>query len=146
MSNTAYRGFGAPQSQFVLECAVDAVARARGVRPELVRERNLHERAAVAPWGQPFTSPVRDMWQHAKRAVGWDERVREAEAFNGGVHGRAQRLGVALVPTTYGIAFPVSYLNASNAYVSVVFGVCRRQCRHQPSKHRFASTWTGPCW
>ncbi len=32
--------------------------------------------------------------------------------------GRMQRLGVSLVPTTYGIAFPVSFLNASNAYVS----------------------------
>ncbi len=41
-SNTAFRGFGGPQGMLIIEEIVDRVARALGLPPETVRERNLY--------------------------------------------------------------------------------------------------------
>ncbi len=42
VSHTAFRGFGGPQGVVVIEEVIDRVARACGLRPEVVRERNFY--------------------------------------------------------------------------------------------------------
>jgi xanthine dehydrogenase molybdopterin-binding subunit B len=44
-SNTAFRGFGGPQGMIVMEEILDRIARATGLAPEVVRERNLYRDA-----------------------------------------------------------------------------------------------------
>ena len=48
-SSTAFRGFGAPQSQFIMESAIDLVAKTKGVFPEQVREANLMSSECATP-------------------------------------------------------------------------------------------------
>ncbi len=41
-SHTAFRGFGGPQGMIMIEEAIDRIARALGLAPDLVRERNFY--------------------------------------------------------------------------------------------------------
>ncbi len=54
-SNTAFRGFGGPQGMLVIEEIIDRVARATGLAPEVVRQRNLYRdrgETNTTPYGQ----------------------------------------------------------------------------------------------
>src|SRR5947199_8899 len=51
-SQTAFRGFGGPQGMLVIEEILDQAARRLGLRPEVVRERNLYREGDVTPYGQ----------------------------------------------------------------------------------------------
>ncbi|WP_084544724.1 molybdopterin cofactor-binding domain-containing protein [Derxia gummosa] len=58
----AFRGFGAVQTQFALECQIDRLAGAAGVDPVEFRRRNLLPADAPGPLGQvvaPFDGPAR---------------------------------------------------------------------------------------
>lgn len=50
--NGAFRGFGAPQTQFAMERHMDRAARAAGVDPLAIRERNAYRPGDVTPTGQ----------------------------------------------------------------------------------------------
>lgn len=95
VSNTAYRGFGAPQSQYFMECAIEMAARANNTTPEAVREANLHGREAELPFGQKFVSPIRDMWTHLKATVEWDARRKDTDDFN--KKSTKEKMGICLV-------------------------------------------------
>jgi xanthine dehydrogenase/oxidase len=61
-SNTAFRGFGAPQGMFASESIVTEVADLLGVDPEVIRERNYYSQDATTPYRQAvkddFTVPL----------------------------------------------------------------------------------------
>ena len=50
-SNTAFRGFGAPQAIFVMEAAIRAAACRLGVAPEVLQVRNLLREGDTFPYG-----------------------------------------------------------------------------------------------
>jgi len=50
--NGAFRGFGAPQTQFAMERQMDLAARALGLDPLTIRERNAYRAGDVTPTGQ----------------------------------------------------------------------------------------------
>ena len=62
-SNTAFRGFGAPQSMMVMETIIDQVAKACGLDNEVVREKNMMKNGDRQPYGQVVNSYVPDMWK-----------------------------------------------------------------------------------
>lgn len=61
-SNTAFRGFGAPQGMFASESIVTEVADFLGVDPEVIRERNYYSEDDTTPYKQSlkddFTVPL----------------------------------------------------------------------------------------
>ena len=74
-SNTAFRGFGAPQGMVAFEAAVEQAAAALGVAPELLREGSLVRRgggevkggssragAAIAPGSSHLMQGGRRGW------------------------------------------------------------------------------------
>ncbi len=118
ISNTAFRGFGAPQGMLVIEHVLERIADATGLDPLEVRRANLYGPAPrdVAPYGQAigeFRVPriLDDL------AEGLEERRAAVRAFNQ-AHTHRKR-GLALAPVKFGISFTNSFLNQVGAYLTV---------------------------
>ena len=71
--NGAFRGFGAPQTEFAAEIQLDRVAEALGIPPAELRRRLAYREGDVTPTGQVL--------RHSVAAVDVLERVVEASAF-----------------------------------------------------------------
>lgn len=56
--NGAFRGFGAPQTQFAMECQMDRIAARLGLDPLELRRRNAYVEGDVTPTGQVLTESV----------------------------------------------------------------------------------------
>jgi xanthine dehydrogenase large subunit len=116
VSNTAFRGFGAPQGMFVIEEVVDAVARALGRDPFEVRRVNLYgvtERNETH-YGQVITDNVMpQVFEHLLRMSDYVRRREAVARFNetGGV----LRRGIALTPVKFGVSFNAPHLNQAGA-------------------------------
>lgn len=117
-SNTAFRGFGAPQGIFVFEAAIRAAARELGVSAEELQRRNLVGDGDVLPYGQTIAA--------ARAVATWDRMAEvrspaavraEIDAWN--ATGPRVRRGMAVVPVCFGIAFTATLLNQAEALVHV---------------------------
>lgn len=74
MPGGAFRGFGAPQGNFVAESQMDKLAEALGMDPVELRLRNLVTGDEPMPWGKPLTDDARGLQQclvAAAEAVRW---------------------------------------------------------------------------
>jgi xanthine dehydrogenase large subunit len=120
VSNTAFRGFGGPQGMIVIERAMDAIARDRGLDPLDVRKANLLRAGFERT---PYDQTVEDY--ETQRAiieeleVSSDYRGRRERitAFN--AKSRMIKRGVALTPVMFGISFTLIPLNQATALVHV---------------------------
>ena len=80
--NGAFRGFGAPQTEFAAEIQIDRMAEALGMSPIEIRRRNLYRLGDTTPTGQVLRESVA-----ASEVL---ERAAEAAEFEG-VHARTSR-------------------------------------------------------
>ncbi len=117
-SNTAFRGFGAPQAIAVLESAIRAAGRELGVPAMQLQERNLVSEGDVTYYGMPLTDVrARECWAELVARHDPAGLVAKAEAFNTS-HPLVRR-GVDVVPVCFGIAFTARPLNQAEALVHV---------------------------
>jgi CO/xanthine dehydrogenase Mo-binding subunit len=94
--NGAFRGFGAPQTEFAAEVQIGRIAEALGMSPLEIRRRNLYRLGDETPTGQVLRESVA-----ASEVL---ERAAEAAEFEG-VHARtsrdrARRAGSGSLPTS----------------------------------------------
>jgi xanthine dehydrogenase large subunit len=117
-SNTAFRGFGAPQAIAVLESAIRAAARQLGVPAMALQERNLVSEGDVTHYGMPLTDVrARECWAELVARHDPAGLLARAEAFN--ASHPLERRGVDVVPVCFGIAFTARLLNQAEALVHV---------------------------
>ena len=130
-SNTAFRGFGAPQAMLAMERAMDAVAaevekRRDGASADTssldarfsVRARNLITTGAVTHYGTPVTEcHATACWDGALASADVGAALASAAAFNH-AH-RWRKRGVAAVPTMFGASFTLKHYNQAGALVHV---------------------------
>jgi xanthine dehydrogenase large subunit len=118
-SNTAFRGFGGPQGMVVIEEIVDRVARALGLPPDVVRERNFYREGDRTHYGQLVTQAERiaAVWTDLKRWSDFEARGLAVEAFNAS-HADTKR-GLAITPVKFGISFTTAFYNQAGALVLV---------------------------
>ena len=120
VSNTAFRGYGAPQAVVVMEDVIDQVACRLLHTPEEIRAINFYHSPtrAETPYGQKITDDLIERCvAQVMRDGQWDERRREIDAFN-----RTNRFikgGLGLFPLKFGISFPAQFLNQASALVHV---------------------------
>ncbi len=118
VSNTAFRGFGAPQGMLVIEELMERIAEATGQDPLEVRRRNFYGPAPRdrTPWeaevGEFRAGRVTDQLADSAELA---QRRAATERFNA-AHQHVKR-GIALVPVKFGISFTASFLNQTGAYV-----------------------------
>ena len=118
-SNTAFRGFGAPQGMLVIEEIMDRVARRLGLPPEVVRERNLYHGS-----GETNTTHYgADLGNHHLPAIWWQTFARSDFAARrvaidtwNCTHSHVKR-GLAITPVKFGVSFTLTHLNQAGALV-----------------------------
>jgi len=120
-SHTAFRGFGGPQGMLVIEEIMDRVARACGLAPEVVRERNLYHGSGETNrthYGEDIgDNRLQAIWAQAKAEAKFAERRVALAAWNA-VHPRVKR-GLAITPVKFGISFTLTHYNQAGAYVLI---------------------------
>ncbi|KAE8737385.1 xanthine dehydrogenase 3 [Frankliniella occidentalis] len=144
-SFTAFRGFGAPQSMLVAETIVrlehSKLSGLGGIGPFVatqghylcshrqvaahlrqdalrVAELNMFRDGDTTVYNMPLKeSTVHRCWDEVLQQADYKERLRQVQAFNR--QSRYVKRGLALVPTTYGVAFSLSFLCQAGALVHV---------------------------
>lgn len=117
-SNTAFRGFGVPQSLMVVENMLNDVAMKLGMPVDKVREANMYRGPSLTHYQMPF-SPDNMLlcWDECKRRCEYDSRRHAVDQFN--KQNQWKKRGLAIVPIKYGIAFAESFLNQAAALVHI---------------------------
>lgn len=117
-SNTAIRGFGAPQGIWVIEQVIDEIARFLGKDPLEVRQCNFYEpgQRDTTPYGMQVTDRVlHEIVSRLEADARYHERRAGIDEFNR--HSPFLKRGLALTPVKYGIAFTQTHLNQAGALI-----------------------------
>ncbi|HEY3662140.1 MAG TPA: molybdopterin cofactor-binding domain-containing protein, partial [Chthoniobacterales bacterium] len=118
-SNTAFRGFGGPQGMLVIEEIMDRIARATGLAPEVVRQRNLYRERGetnTTPYGQEIEdNRIRRIWRELTESSDFAGRRQELDDWNAGQPNKKR--GLAITPVKFGISFTTTHLNQAGALV-----------------------------
>jgi xanthine dehydrogenase large subunit len=115
--NTAFRGFGGPQGMFVIEAAIDKVARALNVSPQLIQERNLIRDGDQFPYGQKAESEAAACWTAADKQFSFSQQRNAIDKFNS--ENSSRKKGMACMPICFGISFTKTRMNQGRALVHV---------------------------
>ncbi|XP_071320852.1 aldehyde oxidase 6 isoform X2 [Trachinotus anak] len=117
-SNTAFRGFGVPQSIMVVENMVNDVATVLGRPADQIREINMYKGSSVTHYKFEF-SPENMLrcWEECKAKSDYSARRRAIDQFN--QQSRWKKRGMSIIPIKYGIAFAESFLNQAAALVHI---------------------------
>ena len=99
--NGAFRGFGAPQTEFAAEMQVNRIAEALGESPLELRRRWVYVEGDTTPTGQVLRESVggEAVLEAAAEASAFEthrQRTREAREMRGGGARRASGIGLAL--------------------------------------------------
>jgi xanthine dehydrogenase large subunit len=119
-SNTAFRGFGAPQGLIVAEHVMERIAAFLGVDPLEVRKGNLYGEKPRdrTPYGE-----VVENWRIPRMidqlAISSDLAARKAAISDFNARNRWLKRGIALTPVKFGISFNLPFLNQAGALVLV---------------------------
>ncbi len=130
VSNTAFRGFGAPQGMIVIEHVMERIAAAVGRDPLEVRRINLYGPAPrhTAPYGQEVAGfRIPRMLDEVTARADLDARRARVAAFNEG--SAWIKRGIACTPVKFGVSFTTAHLNQAGAYV-VAYGDGTVQLNH----------------
>jgi xanthine dehydrogenase large subunit len=118
-SQTAFRGFGAPQAMLAIEDILAQAAQRLAMPPDLIRERNFYRDGQTTHYGQPVADAgrIERIWRELKTTSEFESRRREIVAFNA-QHDEAKR-GIAITPAKFGISFTATFYNQGGALVLI---------------------------
>ncbi|XP_013387039.1 xanthine dehydrogenase/oxidase [Lingula anatina] len=118
-SNTAFRGFGSPQSVLVMENIIEDIAVQLKIPPRMVREVNMYKENDLTPNGNRLVNcNIGRCWTEVIKQSGFHTSKKEVEAFNS--KNRWKKRGIALVPAKYPITnYPNRHLQNGAALVHV---------------------------
>src|SRR5262245_10982212 len=120
VSNTAFRGYGAPQGMLAIETVIETIARRLGLPVETIRERNFYGvgRNDVTPYGMRVEDNIIErVTDELDRAVDLERWRCDAEEFNR--RSLVIKKGFATMPVKFGISFNRRVLNQAGALVHV---------------------------
>ena len=120
VSNTAFRGFGAPQAMLCIESILDRIASYLNKDAYQIRRINFYGRKTrnIAPYGMRVEDfPVRDLMQTLKKSSQYSIRRKQIRKWNHSQ--RVFRRGIAITPVKFGISFTMTHYNQASALVHV---------------------------
>lgn len=119
-SNTAFRGFGAPQGMFIAESYMHAVAEGLGMDINELRLKNLYR----AGQRTPFLQKIDEDWhvpllmEQVRQEADFDKRRAEVAQFN--AQNRWRKRGICLIPTKFGLSFATAlHMNQGIACINI---------------------------
>lgn len=117
-SNTAFRGFGVPQSLIVVENMVNDVAVVLGRPADEIREINMYKGPSMTFYKLAFSPDnMLRCWEECKAKSDYSARRKAIEQFN--QQNRWKKRGMSIIPIKYGIAFAEGFLNQAAALVHI---------------------------
>ncbi|XP_072938679.1 xanthine dehydrogenase-like [Epargyreus clarus] len=117
-SNTAFRGFGAPQAMLAAEIMMRNIAEVVGKQYEDVASINLYQEGNLTHYNQTLTyCTLQRCWNECIESSNYWQRKKEVEEFN--KCNRWKKKGISIVPTKYGISFQVDVLMQAGALLLV---------------------------
>ncbi len=120
VSNTAFRGFGAPQGMMGIEQVIDEIAFELGLDPLDVRRINFYgvDERNVTPYHMTLEDNIiAQVVDALEKSSDYRARRREIAAFNAA--SPVLKRGLALTPVKFGISFTTAFLNQAGALVHV---------------------------
>lgn len=112
--NTAFRGFGAPQGIFVMETAIQRIAKMLNLDPIYIRQLNAYREAQPTPYGQAvLESSIVDLYDLLKKKADYTRIRQEIDLFN--QKNTILKRGIGTVPVKFGISFTTAFLNQGSA-------------------------------
>uniref|UniRef100_A0A1I8AU28 FAD-binding PCMH-type domain-containing protein n=1 Tax=Steinernema glaseri TaxID=37863 RepID=A0A1I8AU28_9BILA len=82
-TNTAFRGYGHPQSTFIMETAIEHLAREFGFDQEDIREKNLAPLGYTRLNGETIVEDhMTECWRQVKEWANYDATRKDIEKFN----------------------------------------------------------------
>ena len=116
--NTAFRGFGGPQGMFVIEAAIAKLADAINKPAFEIQRMNLIKDGDRFYYGQQVeNSRINICWEKAEKEFEFNKILNEVNIFNN--ENSQYKMGVAVMPITFGISFTSSFLNQASSLVHV---------------------------
>lgn len=117
-SNTAFRGFGGPQGMFVAECMIRNIADYLNKSPVELTELNLYQEGQLTPYNQKLIDcTLTKCWKQCLQSSNYFEKRKEVERFNR--ENKYRKRGLSIVPTKFGVAFSIPFLNQAGALVLI---------------------------
>jgi len=117
-SNTAFRGFGAPQAIFALESAIDHLARTMTKPRWEIQSKNLLSPGYTFSYGMTVkTDALQQCWQRL-----WNEKLLAQHLVDIDAANKTNpryKKALALTPICFGISFTATHLNQASVSVNI---------------------------
>lgn len=118
-SNTAFRGFGAPQGNMMIESVIADIAQYLKKDSYKVRQINCYgaNDRNVTPYGQTVVNnPLPDIFARLYESSDYLQRCQQIEEFN--QKNKFKVRGISLSAVKFGVAFTARHLNQGSALVN----------------------------
>lgn len=119
-SNTAYRGFGAPQGMYIAETIMYNIAEGLGMDIDQLRFKNLYQIGEHTPFLQKIDEDwhVPLLMEQLNQSSEYETRKAAVAEFNS--QNRWKKRGICLIPTKFGLSFATAlHLNQASAYIKI---------------------------
>lgn len=119
-SNTAFRGFGAPQGMFFAETMMQTIADGLKIDVDELRRKNLYNVGDRTPFFQEIDNDwhVPTLLNQLSISANYESRKIAVAAFNAG--NKWKKRGISLIPTKFGLSFATAlHLNQAGASVKI---------------------------
>jgi xanthine dehydrogenase/oxidase len=119
-SNTAYRGFGAPQGMYFSETIMYNIAEGLGMNIDELRWKNLYTPGQHTPFFQKIDEDwhVPMLLQQLSKSSDYANRKVAVASFN--ATNRWRKRGISLIPSKFGLSFATAlHLNQASAYIKI---------------------------
>lgn len=119
-SNTAFRGFGAPQGMYFSETIMYNIAEGLGMDIDDLRQKNLYKIGEHTPFFQKIDEDWHVPMLLHQLAKSSDYVKRKAAVADFNVKNRWKKRGICLVPCKFGLSFATAlHLNQGAAYIKI---------------------------
>ncbi|CAG8450196.1 3393_t:CDS:10 [Diversispora eburnea] len=117
-SNTAFRGFGAPQGMMITENMMSEISDRLGIDPIETREKNYYLEGQKTHFNQILRDwHIPALHQQVMELSDYVNRRKKVDDFNS--KNKWRKRGLTLIPTKFGLSFTVLHLNQAAALVHI---------------------------
>jgi len=116
--NTAFRGFGAPQGMFAIECAIHLASKELNIPVEEIQKINLLKEEDEFPYGQKAQNVMLDnSWLFADKQWNIAKLQEDINQYN--AQHTLKKKGFSIFPITFGVSFTNTVMNHARALVHI---------------------------
>eukprot|EP00871_Galdieria_phlegrea_P004977 jgi/Galph1/5480/GphlegSOOS_G4164.1 len=118
ISNTAFRGFGAPQAMAIAETWIEHVAYTLSIAPEVIRELNMYHNEDETPYGMKLLGWTGwDCWHQVLESSDYYRRKERIETWN--TQHLYRKKGIAVLCSKFGMSFTNKTYNQGSSLVHI---------------------------